>query len=87
MHKKCTNKNCPFDHDILSSARNRAIIKARGVNFLPASTLHELARASADPNRSVKKNLFDTHAYKKRERIRPQIGPLTLKNFRSRNDL
>jgi hypothetical protein len=53
MHTKCTNKTCPNDHDILKSIHNRRIIDARGLNFIPAVTLQELTRASADPSRSV----------------------------------
>lgn len=53
MHTKCTNKTCPFDHDVLKSAHNRKIIDARGLSFIPAQILHEVIRASADPSRSV----------------------------------
>ncbi|CAF0864818.1 unnamed protein product [Rotaria sordida] len=52
MHTKCTNKTCPYDHDILKSIHNRKIIDARGLSFIPARILHELTRASADPRRS-----------------------------------
>jgi hypothetical protein len=56
MHTKCTNKSCQYEHDVLQSAHNRKIIDARGLSFLPAHILHELIRASADPNRSVRRN-------------------------------
>ncbi|CAF2541619.1 unnamed protein product [Rotaria sp. Silwood2] len=52
MHTKCTNKTCPYDHDILKSIHNRKIIDARGLSFIPTRILHELTRASADPHRS-----------------------------------
>lgn len=54
MHTKCTNKTCPFDHDILKSTHNRRIINARDLSFIPTNILHEVIRASADPTRSVK---------------------------------
>jgi hypothetical protein len=57
MHKKCTNKNCQYDHDILKSIHNRKIIEARGLSFISTPTLNELTRASADPNRSVTNSL------------------------------
>ncbi len=53
MHTKCTNKTCPFDHDILKSTHNRRIINARDLSFIPMHILHEVIRASADPTRSV----------------------------------
>jgi len=56
MHTKCTNKTCPYDHDILKSIHNRRVIDARGLSFIPTRILLELTRASADPNRSVKRN-------------------------------
>ncbi|CAF0987271.1 unnamed protein product [Adineta steineri] len=52
MHGKCTNKNCPYDHEVLKSAHNKKLINTRGLSFLSDSILLELARASADPNRS-----------------------------------
>lgn len=54
MHGKCTNRTCPFDHDVLKSAHNKQIIQTRGLTFLPDDLLLELARASADPLRSVR---------------------------------
>ena len=54
MHGKCTNRNCPFDHDVLKSAHNKKIIKTRGLTFLSDDLLLELARTSADPQRSVR---------------------------------
>lgn len=54
MHTKCTNKTCQLDHDILKSVHNRRIIDAHGLSYIPARILHEVIRASADPNRSVK---------------------------------
>jgi hypothetical protein len=60
MHGKCTNKTCPYDHEVLKSVHNKKIINTRGLSFLSDNTLLELARASADPNRSVtKKTIFD----------------------------
>ncbi len=56
MHTKCTNKACPYDHDILKSIHNRRVIDARGLSFIPTRILLDLTRASADPNRSVKRN-------------------------------
>ncbi|CAF3260053.1 unnamed protein product [Rotaria socialis] len=52
MHPKCTNKTCPYDHEVLKSIHNRKIIDVHGLAFMPASILHELTRASADPLRS-----------------------------------
>ncbi|UJR34058.1 hypothetical protein I4U23_021469 [Adineta vaga] len=52
MYAKCTNKNCPYDHDILKSIHNKRILDARGLSFIPTSVLHDLVRASADPMRS-----------------------------------
>ncbi|CAF1243270.1 unnamed protein product [Adineta steineri] len=52
MFTKCTNKTCPYDHDILQSSHNRKIIDARGLNFIPTITLYEIIRASADPIRT-----------------------------------
>lgn len=52
MHKKCTNKNCQFEHDVLSSLHNRRIIDSRQLPPIPAVTLLEIVRASADPARS-----------------------------------
>lgn len=54
MHTKCTNKNCPYDHDILKSVHNRRIIEIRGLTWISGPLLHDLTRASADPDRSVK---------------------------------
>ncbi len=59
MHGKCTNKTCPYDHEVLKSVHNKKIINNRGLAFLSDNTLLELARASADPNRSVTKKMFD----------------------------
>jgi hypothetical protein len=59
MHGKCTNKTCPYDHEVLKSAHNKKIINARGLTFLSDSILLEVARASADPNRSVRKKNLD----------------------------
>ena len=56
MHGKCTNRTCPYDHEVLKSAHNKKIINTRGLAFLSDNTLLDLARASADPNRSVNKN-------------------------------
>ena len=53
MHGKCTNKNCPYDHEVSSSAHNKKIISTRGLAFIPDAILLEIARASADPSRSV----------------------------------
>lgn len=66
MHPKCSNRNCPYDHDVLKSQHNQKIIDARGLSFIPERVLHELTRASANPNRSVtSKRLilkyFDVH--------------------------
>ncbi|CAM4756046.1 unnamed protein product [Rotaria magnacalcarata] len=52
MHPKCTNKTCPYEHEVLKSIHNRKIIDVHGLSFMPASILHELTRASADPLRS-----------------------------------
>lgn len=57
MHGKCTNKTCPYDHDVLKSVHNKKIINTRGLSFLSDNILLEIARASADPDRSVKKNI------------------------------
>jgi hypothetical protein len=54
MHGKCTNKTCPYDHEVLKSVHNKKIINTRGLSFLSDNTLLELARVSADPTRSVK---------------------------------
>lgn len=54
MHGKCTNPNCPYEHDVLKSAHNKRIINARGLTFLSDGILLELARVSADPSRSVR---------------------------------
>jgi hypothetical protein len=54
MHGKCTNKVCPYDHEVLKSAHNQRLINTRGLSFMSNNILLELARASADPNRSVK---------------------------------
>ncbi|CAF1582774.1 unnamed protein product [Adineta ricciae] len=52
MYAKCTNKTCPYDHDIFKSVHNQRILDARGLSSIPAVVLHELVRASADPMRS-----------------------------------
>jgi hypothetical protein len=54
MHGKCTNKTCPYEHEVLKSVHNKTIINTRGLAFLPDNILLELARTSADPNRSVR---------------------------------
>jgi hypothetical protein len=54
MHGKCTNKTCPYDHEVLKSTHNKKIINIRGLAFLEENVLLELARTSADPNRSVR---------------------------------
>ncbi|CAF0988928.1 unnamed protein product [Rotaria sp. Silwood1] len=53
IHTKCTNKTCPYDHDVLKSVHNRKIIDARALSFIPTRILHEVTRASADPHRSL----------------------------------
>lgn len=53
MRAKCSNKNCPYDHDVLKSEHNQKIIDARGLSFIPERVLHEITRASANPTRSV----------------------------------
>ncbi|UJR13310.1 hypothetical protein I4U23_000328 [Adineta vaga] len=52
MHGKCTNKTCPYDHEVLKSNHNKKLINTRGLNFLSDNLLLNLARASADPDRS-----------------------------------
>ena len=50
---RCTNKICPYDHEVLKSDHNKKLINARGLGFLSENMLLELARVSADPDRSV----------------------------------
>ena len=57
MHPKCTNKTCPYDHEVMKSIHNRKIIDAHGLTFMPSSVLHELTRPSADTLRSVPKKI------------------------------
>ncbi|CAF1475359.1 unnamed protein product [Adineta ricciae] len=52
MHGKCTNKTCPYDHEVLKSNHNKTIINTRGLTFLTDKLLLDLARLSADPSRS-----------------------------------
>ena len=59
MHGKCTNKICPYDHEVLKSAHNKKIINTRGLSFLSDSALLGLARVSADPNRSVRQKMYE----------------------------
>jgi len=54
MHKRCTNKNCQFDHDVVGSLHNRRIIDSRRLAFIPGIILQDIVRASADPTRSVR---------------------------------
>ena len=54
MYNKCTNKHCEKEHDVLNSEHNRKIIEIRNLRFIPKVTLHDVIRASADPQRSVR---------------------------------